>query len=89
MKTKLFFSLLLCAIGSSRVYSQTVVGRMKVDQYPTTAAGALTYGLATEFAGLQVPVLVGAAVAVGATFWAVRRLPRMVRALERETPTAR
>src|SRR6202046_3028810 len=45
MKANLLLSLLLCAIVSSQAYSQTVIGRQNVDQYPITAAGALTYGL--------------------------------------------
>src|SRR5450432_1343824 len=45
MKPNLLLSILLCAIFSSSVYSQTVIGRQNVDQYPITAAGAMTYGL--------------------------------------------
>src|ERR1700733_4506349 len=38
-------SLLLTAIVYAPSFSQTVIGRQNVDQYPITAAGALTYGL--------------------------------------------
>lgn len=47
------------------------------------ALGALIYGVAAEFAGLQVPVVIGCAVALLACLYAVRRLPAMVRAMER------
>jgi MFS family permease len=52
------------------------------------AIGALLYGAATEFAGLQLPVILGTLIAAGACLWAWRRLPRIVRSLER-TPTAK
>jgi Secretion system C-terminal sorting domain/PKD domain len=45
MKANLLFGLLLCAIVTSPVFSQTTIGNQKVDQYPVSAAGALTYGL--------------------------------------------
>jgi MFS family permease len=50
------------------------------------AIGALLYGAATEFAGLQLPVLIGTIAAAAASVWAGRRLPQIVRALERPTP---
>ena len=50
------------------------------------AIGALMYGAATEIAGLQVPVIIGAALATLGAVWAWRQLPRMVRGLERATP---
>jgi len=50
------------------------------------AIGALLYGAAAEYAGLQVPVLIGTTIAMGASLWAGRQLPRMVRALERPRP---
>jgi MFS family permease len=46
------------------------------------AIGALTYGATAEVAGLRLPVLVGCVIALGACAAALRRLPRMVRALE-------
>nr|WP_283949650.1 MFS transporter [Limobrevibacterium gyesilva] len=52
------------------------------------AMGALSYGAASEVAGLQAPVLVGCAIAAGACVAAISRLPHMARALERgEAPT--
>ncbi len=50
------------------------------------AIGALMYGAATEYAGLQVPVIVGATLATLGAVWAWRQLPRMVRGLERSVP---
>lgn len=51
------------------------------------AMGALTYGMASEFLGLQVPVLVGCLLCILAWLWAKSRLPRMAPALEgSETP---
>jgi MFS family permease len=50
------------------------------------AIGALLYGAATEVAGLQLPVIAGTLLAAGSSLWAGRRLPRIVRALERATP---
>ncbi|MBN8892018.1 MAG: hypothetical protein BGP12_17025 [Rhodospirillales bacterium 70-18] len=47
------------------------------------ALGAVIYGGLAEFAGLQLPVLAGAAVASVACVLVVRRLPRIARALER------
>jgi MFS family permease len=47
------------------------------------AIGALLYGAATEFAGLQAPVILGTLLSSVASVWAGRRLPRLVRALER------
>jgi MFS family permease len=52
------------------------------------AIGALMYGAATEFAGLQAPVILGATLATLGVVWAWRRLPRMVRGLERTRPEA-
>jgi MFS family permease len=46
------------------------------------AIGALVYGVASEVAGLQLPVLLGSLLAIGVCAVAVRRLPRMARALE-------
>src|SRR4051812_42748103 len=46
MKAKRAFLLLvLCAVYCAPSLAQTVIGRQNVDQYPTTASGALTYGL--------------------------------------------
>ena len=47
------------------------------------ALGALIYGVAAEIGGLQVPVLIGCAIAALACLYALRRQPRMVQALER------
>jgi hypothetical protein len=47
------------------------------------AIGALTYGAASEFAGLQVPVAVGCLLACGTFAWAWTRLPAIEAALER------
>jgi hypothetical protein len=44
------------------------------------------YGAATEIAGLQVPVVIGAALATLGAVWAWRQLPRLVRGLERAVP---
>lgn len=49
------------------------------------ALGAVTYGLASEMLGLRAPVLAGCALAVIACALALRRLPAIARALERET----
>jgi MFS family permease len=46
------------------------------------AMGALTYGVASEFLGLQVPVLLGCLLCALAWFRAKARLPRMAPALE-------
>lgn len=46
------------------------------------AIGALIYGVASEFAGLRLPVLVGSAVALAACGFAASRHGRMVQALE-------
>jgi Carbohydrate binding module (family 6)/Secretion system C-terminal sorting domain len=45
MKAKQLLVLTLTAIISSPLFSQTTIGNQKVDQYPVSAAGALTYGL--------------------------------------------
>ena len=37
--------LLLCIIISGAAHSQTTIGRQKVDQFPITTSGSLTYGL--------------------------------------------
>ncbi len=50
------------------------------------AIGALLYGAATEIGGLQIPVILGTIVAAAASVWAGRRLPQIVRALERPGP---
>lgn len=47
------------------------------------AVGALTYGIASEFVGLQVPVLVGTALCALAWLRIQARLPRMASMLER------
>jgi MFS family permease len=53
------------------------------------ALGALIYGFTAQYAGLQLPVLCGCAVALLACTLAASRLPSMTRALERsETPAA-
>lgn len=46
------------------------------------ALGALAMGAASEFAGLQLPVLIGAAIVVGAWAWAHSRRSRIEDALE-------
>lgn len=48
------------------------------------ALGAVTYGLASEAFGLRIPVLCGSALALLACIFAIRRLPMIARALERE-----
>jgi len=48
----------------------------------TPAIGTLAYGAASEVAGLQAPVLLGALLAVGACILAARRLPSMAQSLE-------
>ncbi len=50
------------------------------------AIGALIYGVATEFVGLQLPVIVGCMVGAIAALVAMRQLPTIMRALERERP---
>ena len=50
------------------------------------AIGALIYGVATEFVGLQLPVIAGCAVGAIAALVAMRQLPTIMRALERERP---
>ena len=47
------------------------------------AMGALAYGAASEFVGLQVPVIVGCGLACVAFLWAWTRLPAIERALEK------
>jgi len=47
------------------------------------AVGALIYGVAAEWAGLRLPVLVGSCVALAACLWALRQAPTMARSLER------
>jgi hypothetical protein len=44
--------------------------------------GALVYGVASEFLGLQIPVLIGASVCVAVWLRTWGRLPRMVPILE-------
>jgi hypothetical protein len=46
------------------------------------AVGALVYGAASEFVGLQVPVLAGCLVLLGAWAWVRSRQPRIALALE-------
>ena len=43
---------------------------------------ALSYGLASEFVGLQAPVLIGCLLALVAFLWACTRLARIEAALE-------
>ena len=47
------------------------------------AVGALVYGAASEFVGLQVPVIVGCGLACIAFLWAWTRLPAIEAALEK------
>lgn len=46
------------------------------------ALGALVYGAAASFAGLQIPVMTGCLLALGSFLWACLRLRRMALALE-------
>ena len=47
------------------------------------ALGAILFGAASEFAGLQLPVLVACALCLVAFAWAVRRMGAMAGVLER------
>jgi predicted MFS family arabinose efflux permease len=48
------------------------------------AAGALVMGLASEFIGLQAPVVIGACLCLIAWAWARRRISKITNALENE-----
>jgi hypothetical protein len=50
------------------------------------AMGALTYGFASEFLGLRIPVLVGAAICATVWVWTWSRLPHMAAILESPVP---
>jgi predicted MFS family arabinose efflux permease len=50
------------------------------------AMGALAYGIASEFLGLRIPVLVGVAICTGVFLWTWVRLPRMAAILEGPVP---
>ncbi|HVZ07347.1 MFS transporter [Rhodopila sp.] len=52
------------------------------------AMGALAYGMASEFLGLRIPVLVGATLCVGMFIWTWARLPSIAIALEGPVPIA-
>jgi MFS family permease len=60
-----------------------VIGLWGMIQRAAPALGAVVYGAATEYAGLQVPVLVGCACCALLCLLFLRRLPVMERALER------
>ena len=50
------------------------------------AMGALAYGIASEFLGLRIPVLVGVAICTGVFLWTWVRLPNMAAILEGPVP---
>src|SRR5260370_11263405 len=59
-----------------------VIGLWGMIQRAAPALGAVVYGAATEYAGLQVPVLVGCVCCALLCLLFLRRLPVMERALE-------
>jgi len=60
-----------------------VIGLWGMIQRAAPAFGAVIYGVLTEYAGLQVPVLVGCVICALLCLFFVRRLPAMERSLER------
>lgn len=69
--------------GTSSQMLGRVIGLWSMINRAAPALGAVLFGLASEWVGLRIPVFVGCGLALVACVWAVARMGRMARALER------